>query len=165
MADIALTAAQIAPVFPQEAEIFDMIAAVAITQGQAVYENSAGKAALADGNAGSGAEQFRGIALNAAGAGQAVSVLKRGHVYGFTITGLAYDAVAYLSDTAGALADTPSTTNIVRAGRVMALPDANLTKVLYIDAQWSAPAQGALSDADPPRSDRLVFDKAMQVLG
>lgn len=141
MADLTLTAAQVGPVFPSEAEIFDMIAAVAITQGQAVYQNSAGKAALADADAGSGAEQFRGIALNGAGVGQAVSVLKRGHLYGFTLTALAYDGPAYLSNTAGALADTPSTTNAVRAGRVTAMSDANLTKVLYVDAQWQAQAQ------------------------
>lgn len=141
MSDLTLTTAQIAPVFPADAEIFDLIAAVAITAGQAVYQTTAGKAALADADAGSGAEQFRGIALNNAGAGQAVSILKRGHLYGFTISGLAYDGAAWLSNTAGALADAPSSANPVRAGRVVALSDANLTKVLYVDAQWTMPAQ------------------------
>lgn len=141
MADIALTAAQVGAVFPDGAEIFDMIAAVTITAGQAVYENSAGKAALADANAGSGAEQFRGVALSGGAAGQAISVLKKGHVYGYTLSGIAYDGAVWLSDTAGAFADAPSTTNAVRAGRVVALSDANLTKVLYVDAQWSMPAQ------------------------
>lgn len=142
MSDLSLTAAQIAPVFPGEAEIFDMIAAVTITAGQAVYENSAGKAALADADAGSGAEQFRGIALNGAGAGQAVSVLKRGHLYGFTLSSIAYDGAVWLSNTAGALADAPSSTNAVRAGRVVGLSDANVTKVLYVDAQWQQDARG-----------------------
>jgi len=141
MSDLTLTATQIAPVFPVDAEIFDLIAAVAITAGQAVYQNSSGKAALADADAGSGAEQFRGIALNSAGVGQAVSVLKRGHLYGFTLSGLAYDGAAWLSNTAGALADAPSSANPVRAGRVVSLSDANLTKVLYVDAQWTMPAQ------------------------
>jgi hypothetical protein len=141
MSDLTLTATQIAPVFPVDAEIFDLIAAVAITAGQAVYQNSAGKAALADADAGSGAEQFRGLALNSAGAGQAVSVLKRGHLYGFTLSGLAYDGAAWLSNTAGTLADAPSSANPVRAGRVVSLSDANLTKVLYVDAQWTMPAQ------------------------
>lgn len=146
MADLTLTGAgQIAAVFPEDAEIFDMIAAVAITPGQAVYVNSAGKAALADANAGSGAEQFRGILLagaaNGIAAGQAGSILKKGHVYGFNLASLAYDAPVYLSDTAGTLADAPSTTNPVRVGRVVALSDANLTKVLYIDAQWAVAAQ------------------------
>ncbi len=134
MADLTLTAVQVAAVYPDEAEIYDMIAAVAITAGQAVYQNSAGKAALADANAGSGADQFRGIALRGAGAGQAVSVLVRGHVYGYTLSG-AYDSSVYLSDTAGALATTPSTTSPVRVGRVVSMSDSNLTKVLYVDAR------------------------------
>nr|ASV43909.1 hypothetical protein [Hot spring virus BHS1] len=144
MADITYNSAQIAPVFPQDAEIFDMIAAGTITAGQAVYMNSSGKAALADADAGGGAEQFRGIALGNAGAGQSVSVLKRGHVYGFALSGVAYDGAVWLSNTAGALADAPSAVNPVRVGRAVALADANLTKVLYVDAQWAAPAQGGL---------------------
>ncbi len=136
MADIALTAARIAVVFPEQAEIYDMIAAVALTKGQAVYQNSSGKAAVADANAGSGAEDFLGIALNAAGAGGAVSILKRGHVAGFTIS-QAYDAPIYLSDTAGALADAPSATNPIPVGRVVPLTDGpTLTKVLYVNAAW-----------------------------
>ena len=134
MADIALTAAQIAAVYPDKAEIVDMIAAAAITAGQAVYIDSNGKANLADAN-GSGTIQFRGIALNAAGAGQAVSVLKQGHVYGFTISGLAYDAILYLSNTAGALADSAGGTSVI-CGRVTAMPDNSLTKVAYITADW-----------------------------
>jgi hypothetical protein len=141
MSDLTLTASQIAAVFPGDAEIFDLIAAVAITTGQAVYQTAAGKAALADADAGSGAEQFRGIALNNAGVGQAVSILKRGHLYGFTLSSLAYDGAAWLSNTVGALADAPSSANPVRAGRVVSLSDANLTKVLYVDAQWTMPAQ------------------------
>jgi len=135
MTDIALTATQIATVYPQECEIYDFIAAASITAGQAVYQTSAGKVGVADAN-GSGTTQLRGIALNAAGAGQAVSVLKRGHVYGYTISGLAYDAQVYLSDTAGKLADAPSTTTPVPVGRVVALPEANLTKVLFVNVEW-----------------------------
>ena len=134
MADIALTAAQIGACFPDKAEITDMIAAAAITAGQAVYQDTNGKAGVADANA-SGKQQFRGIALHAAGAGQAVSVLVRGHVYGFTISGMNGDALAYLSDTAGALADANGTMN-VQCGRVTCLPDGNLTKVVYIAADW-----------------------------
>ena len=144
MTDIALTATQIALVYPQEAEVFDGIAGVAIAAGKPVHLASTGKLLIADANAGSGAEQVKGIALNAAGIGQAVSVVKRGHLYGFTISGLAYDASVYLSDTVGALADAPSATNPVRVGRVVALPDASLTKVLYVDVSWVQPSQGGL---------------------
>src|SRR4051812_18947974 len=100
MAAVALTAAQIAPVFADECEIRTFIAAVAITAGAPLYVNSAGDADLADGN-GSGTKQFIGIALNAAGVGQAVSVLRRGEVFGFTLSGLAYGALVYVSDTVG----------------------------------------------------------------
>lgn len=134
MADITVTAAQVAAVFPDKAEIVDMIAAETITAGQAVFLDTNGKAQLADANA-AGEQQFRGIALTGGGAGQGISVLKRGHVYGFTVSGMAYDAIAYLSDTAGALGTTAGTMT-VNAGRVVPLSDASLTKVLYIDADW-----------------------------
>lgn len=134
MADITSTAAQVAPVFPMEARIRSYIAAVAITAGQAVYRNSAGKADLADAN-GSGTLQFRGIALSTVGAGAAVSVLEEGEVYGFTLSG-AYDSLAYVSNTAGALADAAGSTSIV-AGRVTNLTDGSLTKVLYIQAKMN----------------------------
>lgn len=134
MSDITVTAAQVGVVYPEKADIFDMIAGATITAGQAVYQTSAGKADLADAN-GSGTLQFRGIALNGGGAGQAISVLKRGHVYGFTVTSQSYDAALYVSNTAGALADSAGGTTI-NAGRVVALPDASATKVVYIEADW-----------------------------
>lgn len=134
MSDITVTAAQVGVVYPEKADIFDMIAGATITAGQAVYQNSSGKADLADAN-GSGTLQFRGIALNGGGAGQAISVLKRGHVYGFTVTSQSYDAALYVSNTAGALADSAGGTSI-NAGRVVALPDASATKVVYIEADW-----------------------------
>ncbi len=134
MAAVALTAARIAMVFPRDAEVYDFVAAATITKGQAVYINSAGKIDLADANA-AGKEQFRGIALTGGGAGQAITVLKRGHVYGYTLTS-AYDAVLYLSDTAGGL-DTSAGTLSVICGRVIPLSDAGTyTKVLYINADW-----------------------------
>lgn len=132
MADLTI-ASTITPVFA-EYDGFDMIAAVTLTNGQAVRQNTSGKAALADADAGSGAERFKGLALTGVGAGQGVSVISRGAVYGFDLSSLAYDALVYVSNTAGALADTPSTTNPMPVGRVMALPDSNLTKVLFIDA-------------------------------
>ena len=140
MADLTLTAAQIAPVFPHDAKIFDIIAGVAVTQGQAVYQNTSGKAAIADANAGSGAERFYGLALRTRGIGLGLSVLKEGHVYGFDLSSLAYGALVYLSDTAGKLADAPSTTNSVPVGMVVPLSDSDLTKVLYIRAFWVPPA-------------------------
>lgn len=137
MTAIALTAAQIAPVYPDKAEIYDFVAAASITAGQAVYLASTGTVNLADAN-GSGTLQFRGIALNAAAAGQAVSVLKKGHCYGFTVSGLTIDDIAYLSDTAGGLDTSAGSTSVI-CGRVMCVPDKpTYTKVLWVEANWVA---------------------------
>lgn len=135
MTDITRTAAQIGVVFPDTAEIYDFVAAATIEKGQPVYITSAGKVNLADAN-GSGTDTFRGIALTGGGAGQAISVLKRGHIYGYSISALAYDAVVYVSNTAGELADGAGSTSLT-VGRVVPLSDAgNLTKVLYVSATW-----------------------------
>lgn len=134
MADIVLTADQIAVVFPQYAEIIDVILTEAATKGQALYQLTTGKFGIADANA-AGKQQFRGIALKKGAAGQAVPCLKRGHVYGFTVAALNCDVPLYLSDTAGALADAAGTMTVI-AGRIVALSDANLTKVLFVDADW-----------------------------
>ena len=95
----------------------------AITAGQAVSIPTAGKAQVADAND-AGQHQFRGIALTGGGAGQAISVLKKGHCYGSTLTGSNADALIYLSDTAGVLSDTVGTMT-VPVGRVICLTDAN----------------------------------------
>jgi hypothetical protein len=134
MADITVTAAKVGLVYPEKAEVFDFIAAASITAGQTLYIDSNGKVNIADAN-GSGTLQFRGIALNAAGAGQAVSVLKKGHAFGFTVTSQSYDAALFLSNTAGSLADAAGATSI-NCGRVVSLPDSSLTKVVYIEADW-----------------------------
>lgn len=136
MADIVVTAAQVAVVYPHNAEIYDFIANEAINAGQAVYLLTTGKVGLADANAAGQPQQFRGIALKTVGAGQAVSVLKKGWVAGFAVSALNRDAVLYLSDNAGALADTASVTKTVNCGRVMSIPDSALTKAVYIEADW-----------------------------
>lgn len=135
MANLTVTSDEVAALFPEQTEIYDAIAAETITAGQAVYLNSSGKVALASASA-SGTAGARGIALNDAAAGQAVSILKQGAVYGFTLTSLAYDAEVYLSDTDGSLADAAGTVS-VQVGRVMALTNTGtLTKVLYLDFDW-----------------------------
>lgn len=134
MADITVTAALVGRVDPETDEVYDFIAGVTITAGQAVYlDATTGRLGLADAND-AGKEQFRGIALNGGGAGQAITVLKRGRVYGFTLAG-AYDSRAYLSNTAGALADAVGVMTVA-CGRVVPLSDSTPTKVLYIEADW-----------------------------
>lgn len=131
MADIALTAAQIAPVNEFEYEAATYIAAAAITRGQAFYINSAGKADVADASA-AGTAGVRGIALVPAAAGEPVTGIVHGSVYGFTLTTQAYDAAIYLSNTAGALADAAGDTSFV-VGRVKPMHDSDITKVLYVN--------------------------------
>lgn len=135
MTDIVRTDAQVAVVFPEKAIIFPAVAAAAIAKGDLVYFTSAGLVNIADGN-GSGTTAPCGIALNAAGAGQEVNVLKEGHIYGWTLTSLAYWAPAYMSNTAGALSDDAGGTSLIVA-RVVPMSNGAKTKVLYIDMDWS----------------------------
>jgi hypothetical protein len=132
MGDIAVTAAKVGVVYPERAEIYSGIAGATITAGQAVYIVVAdGKLNLADENASAETSACIGIALNGGGAGQVIDVLRKGHVYGFTVAALAYALPVSLSNTAGALLDDGTATGLV--GRIEALPDASLTKVLYVD--------------------------------
>ena len=134
MADVLLTVAQVEPIFPLQAEIYTQIAASAVAKGEVVYMTTAGTVAPADAND-SGLEQARGIALNAAGAGGAVSVLKRGHVAGYTVAALNASAPLYLSNTVGDLSTTAGTMT-VPCGIVVCLPDKDATKVFYADFRW-----------------------------
>lgn len=131
MADITVTAAKVGCSNRHNAIIKNMIAAETITAGQTVYQDSAGKAALADGSV-AGTAQIHGIALNGGGASDAIAVLQYGMVEGFAITGLAYDARVFVSDTTGALADAAGTVSVI-VGRVVAQTDGALTKVLEVN--------------------------------
>jgi predicted RecA/RadA family phage recombinase len=134
MADIAVTAANVAASSPDRngTVINSYIAASAITAGQVVYLDTSGNVAPADGSAAGTAGTTVGIALKTVGAGQAVDVLKRGRVAGFTLTSQAYGALIYLSDTnTGILGDAAGTVSVV-VGRVDAISDAARTKVLEV---------------------------------
>jgi len=131
MAEIAVTARMIGPVHPSKAEIYDLIAAEAITPGLPVYINAAGKAGIADANGQAPINTFFGIALNSAGIGGAVSVLKRGTLYGVDLSTIAYGGMVYVSDNVGKLADTTGTTTLV-VGQCIPLADKDLTKVLLV---------------------------------
>lgn len=132
MADLTVTAAQVAVTKPKDAEIDFVIAAEAITAGQSLFIDTNGKAQLADANA-AGEQQTRGLALEAVAAGSGFSVLKRGRVYGFDLSGMAYDAPVFQSDTVGALADGAGTLE-VPVGVVEGLSDGGtITKVLFFN--------------------------------
>ena len=81
-----------------------------------------------------GQQQFAGICLTTKGAGETTSVLVRGEVYGFTLTG-AYFSAVFVSDTAGSLADAAGTMT-VNVGKIVPINDPDMTKVLYIEADW-----------------------------
>lgn len=136
MAQVTKTTAQIALVYPQKAEVYDKIAAEAITAGETVYVNTAGKVAKGDASA-AGTLKNSGLALNSAAAGKAVSVLKRGHVAGVAVSGLNVGAVVYFSDTAGEMADAAGTTSKA-IGVVDATSEPTPTKLLYVDQAWNA---------------------------
>ena len=132
MADIAVTAARVAVVFPEQAEIYNIVAASDLTEGQALYQTTSGTYAPAQADV-LGARQFRGIALEAAHIGESISMLKQGILAGYTLA--TYDDEVYLSDTVGRLSTTPGTL-VVKCGRVMGLSDRAKTEVLYIEADW-----------------------------
>lgn len=131
MTDITILSTGIAEVFADKNDVFDMIAAEAITAGQPVYQTTAGKAGIADANA-SGKQQARGLALYDCAAGKPCACLRKGYVSGFDLSGVAYDGPVFLSDTVGKLADAAGTLS-VNVGRVESLNDPDLTKVLFVD--------------------------------
>lgn len=132
MSAITVTAAQVSLVFPSMSETFNGVLAEAATKGQAAYQTTLGTYGIADANA-AGKQQFRGVFLEAGGAGEGVSILKRGALAGYTLG--TYEDEVYLSDTAGAF-DTAPGTLLVKCGRVISLADPDLTEVLYIEADW-----------------------------
>ncbi len=132
MADITRTKEQVAIVYPGfPNKINNGIAGVAIEAGQPVYVASTGKYGVADANA-AAADQFRGIALTTVGAGQPISVLEEGCLYGFTLAG-AHDSAVFVSDTAGELADAAGTASL-QVGLVWHKFDSagNVTKILKV---------------------------------
>jgi hypothetical protein len=100
MANLTITAANIVAV--DGADIEHGTAGAAITPGQPVYRDTAGKYQLADSNsATAAAKRPRGISLNTAATNQPLAIIKEGDLdMGAILTaGQAY----YLGDTAGAI--------------------------------------------------------------
>jgi hypothetical protein len=119
MANLTVTASAVALARASQSQVVQKPAAVAITAGQPVYEDSNGKWALAIGT-GAGTARAFGIAINGATvAGQTVSVATTGALMdlGNALSALAMDAAVYVSDTAGTLADAAGTNSFI-VGRV-----------------------------------------------
>lgn len=134
MAAITTNTDRVAPVFANLAEIFPFVAGETIERGDPLFiQTTTGKVfkSLA---AAAGTAAFAGYSLHKAGAGQAVDVMKKGHMYGLDLSALAAGARTYVGDTGGS--DTAAGTNSVATGTVIRLSDPAATKVLYVDADW-----------------------------
>lgn len=134
MTAIVNTSDQSRLVDPASCETYPAIAAVALTPGQLVYLNTAGKYAVALATTAPTMKQM-GVCLSTVAAGQAFTLLKRGHMAGFTVSALAYGALLYVSDTVG-VADTAAGTVSRIIGCVVPKTDPSLTKLAYFDFDW-----------------------------
>lgn len=112
-----------------------LVAAEAIAAGQAVRIDTNGKFTKANGSA-AGEARIYGLAAHTVIAGEPVTAIRKGVMDGVDVSGLAYDAVVYLSDTDGTLADAAGTVSTV-VGRV--IPGTSVTlgtspdKLLFVD--------------------------------
>lgn len=102
MADLTITASQVVP--GTGAQFTDLVAAVAITAGQAVYKNTSNQAALADNDASSTTARAIGIATNGAAASQYVRVQYAGELTLGAGAAPTNGVVYVLSSTAGGIA-------------------------------------------------------------
>lgn len=102
MANLALTVANIAPVYtdPGHSEIYNVEAGTTITKGQVLCWDTNGDVLVADGNQ-AALDEPVGLALEAGVAGQVISMLVKGPVYGFTVAGLNTGVIVNLSDDIG----------------------------------------------------------------
>lgn len=132
MADITVTAAQVARLRPDIDVVETGIAAATITAGQSLYRNSSNKVDLGDGNGSATTADVIGIALEGASAGQPVDYLSYGPLAGFTLSTV--DMLLYQSDTAGALADAAGSISKT-IGRAVSHNEAggSFTNVLWVD--------------------------------
>jgi len=137
MADLTYTEAQVSLTYvnPSHAETYNVRLAEAVEAGQVLYQLASGLWGLADANA-AGKHRARAIALESAGSGSTISVVARGVLDGYDLSGMDYDDPVYLSDTAGDLADAAGTTEVV-VGVVWSLPMANGDKERVLKFQPS----------------------------
>lgn len=116
MADIALKTANKVEIVTCVDKLM-LIAAESITAGAVVrLDTTTGKATNGNGTTAAEARVI-GIAGKTVAAGMALTVVRRGIMDGFTLTG-AYDSKVYASDTDGRLADAAGTVSTV-IGRVV----------------------------------------------
>lgn len=133
MAVIALVASEIKEVFtdPGHCEIYQVEAGETITAGQVLCWGAAGTMLIADGNSAALDEPWA-VALSGGVAGTIISVLKKGHVEGFTVAGTATGTLITLTDAATGQVEGGGAGECV--GRVVALPGgAAVDRVIHFD--------------------------------
>lgn len=146
--EIAFTVSQVAPAYRDSPSTilrdYTVGASGSIYAGQAIYLDSSGNAQLASAAA-VGTAAVKGICLsgtaaNPKTAGEVIRVLVEGELYGYTLgaigSGVAVDAVLYVSDTAGSIA-TQQGTKLSKCGRVTVLNDPSRTKVIIFKPDWN----------------------------
>lgn len=134
MADIALVLANSVSLVHPIAQL-TLPAAEAITAGMAVrIDTASGKFTKANGTSAAEARVF-GIAVKTVIAGEALTAIAAGIMDGWDLSGLAYDAAVYLSDTDGRLEGTTAATVDVPIGRVIPgwAVGSTADKLLWID--------------------------------
>lgn len=93
-------------------------AAEAISAGDAVrLDTASGKFTKANATVAAEARVY-GVAVRTVSAGMPVTAVRKGVLFGFDLSALAYDAPVYLSNTDGKLADAAGTVSTV-AGRII----------------------------------------------
>lgn len=134
MADLTPNTAKVGDASPVGMSIkLDLIAAVAITASQGVYQNSDGKAALADASA-AGTALCWGVALETVSIGQSVPILMFGFVDGMGVSAVANDTIISVSNTAGAFDNGAGSPTVARPiGRVISATDSSLKKLVFVN--------------------------------
>lgn len=139
MADIALVTADRVSLVEDLGQQRTLPAGVAITAGAPVYLGAAGKWLPSDGNGAGIIASVEGLAVRTVVANEGLTVIEKGTMDGWDLSGLAYGAIVYLSDNIGRLADAPGTTKIQVATVVPGTAVPNGTaydKLLKVDPQF-----------------------------
>lgn len=139
MADLAIlnTSRGVSLNDPEMSEAYDTETDGTVTNGQPVYIDPTTGQAVPASAAAAATAQFVGVAVGNPHGRKGRTVLTRGRISGYDLTGLNFGDVVYLSDTAGMLADAAGTVN-VPVGKVFQIAEAgNPTKCIFIDANMT----------------------------
>lgn len=132
MGNVTLVAGKIREIFtdPGHCEMYNVELGETVTPGQALCWNATNQMVLADGND-DALDEPQAIALQGGLAGQVVSVLKKGHCYGFIVAGSATGVLITLTDTPGLMEFAGGGEC---CGRVVSLPGGTVTDyVIHFD--------------------------------